>query len=95
MGIILKSNNKTNKEIFIKGAIMELKCCRCGRDIDEIYQDNISYELGYPLCEDCAGLISDSVSEEKKYLSKKQFKFLMKHAGVVYSIKDLERLIKV
>ena len=28
-------------------------CSSCGRDIDAIGQDNVSYDLN-PLCEDCA-----------------------------------------
>jgi len=28
-------------------------CSCCGRDIDAIGQDNCSYTLGSPLCEDC------------------------------------------
>lgn len=28
-------------------------CSNCGRDIDAIGQDNVSYDM-YPLCEECA-----------------------------------------
>ena len=34
---------------------MSIICCRCNRDIDAIGQDNMSYDIGYALCEDCAG----------------------------------------
>lgn len=30
-----------------------MKCIYCGRDIDDIGQDNMSYELDKPICEDC------------------------------------------
>lgn len=30
-------------------------CVNCGRDINAIGQDNVSYVPGQPLCEDCAG----------------------------------------
>lgn len=37
-----------------------MRCSSCGRDIDAIGQDNCSHTLGYPLCEDCAGVSEDS-----------------------------------
>lgn len=33
---------------------MSLICSTCGRDINVIGQDNVSYIPGQPLCEDCA-----------------------------------------
>lgn len=32
---------------------MKLICRQCGRDLNEIWQDNMAYS-GAPLCEDCA-----------------------------------------
>lgn len=32
---------------------MKLLCDCCGRDLDEIWQDNMSHEPGVVLCEDC------------------------------------------
>lgn len=34
---------------------MRLICNSCGRDLNEIYQDNMSCTIGSVLCEDCAG----------------------------------------
>lgn len=34
---------------------MKLFCNSCGRDLNEIWQDNISCVPGIVLCEDCAG----------------------------------------
>ena len=31
-----------------------MRCRCCGRDINVIGQDNMSYTIGSPLCEDCA-----------------------------------------
>jgi hypothetical protein len=33
--------------------IKEIFCNGCGRDLDEIGQDNVSPISGYPICEDC------------------------------------------
>lgn len=33
---------------------MRLICVSCGRDIDELGQDNMSDVPGKPICEDCA-----------------------------------------
>ena len=33
---------------------MELICRVCGRNINDIFQDNMSHTLGAPICEDCA-----------------------------------------
>jgi len=33
---------------------MSVICVECGRDIDEIGQENVSVRPGRPLCEDCA-----------------------------------------
>ncbi len=30
-----------------------MNCVSCGRDIDQIGQDNVSPIVGYPVCEDC------------------------------------------
>lgn len=30
-----------------------MRCIYCGRDIDELYQDNMGSELNKPICEDC------------------------------------------
>ena len=35
---------------------MGIICVKCHRDIDRIGQDNVSYEIGRPVCEDCAGI---------------------------------------
>lgn len=32
---------------------MKLICCVCGRDLNMIFQDNMSYLCGKALCEDC------------------------------------------
>lgn len=32
---------------------MKIRCAYCGRDIDAIGQDNMSYEIGKAICEDC------------------------------------------
>ena len=92
---------------------MHLYCSCCGRDLNAIYQDNISDNPHKPLCEDCSGLTyqttikewEDSVeySNQFKYLSKKQFKFLMRYAGWSYfrikntphkrAIKKIEQII--
>ena len=32
---------------------MKLICSKCGRDLNEIWQDNMSYIDGVVLCEDC------------------------------------------
>ena len=36
-----------------------LKCVHCGRDIDSIYQDNMSDQPNRPVCEDCFKRNSD------------------------------------
>ena len=30
-----------------------MNCCICGRNINDIGQDNVSLISGYPVCEDC------------------------------------------
>lgn len=32
-------------------------CVVCGRDINAIGQDNVSYISGKPMCEDCCGIV--------------------------------------
>ena len=32
---------------------MRLICSVCGRDLNKIWQDNMSSRLGFVLCEDC------------------------------------------
>lgn len=71
-----------------------LRCSCCGRDIDAIYQDNLSDTPNKPLCEDCSGYSQNSIYDHdsiydieftnRRFLSKKQFKFLMKYAGWSY-----------
>lgn len=74
-----------------------LKCVHCGRDIDSIYQANMSDQPNRPVCEDCFKKTSDYyidydewndynnfVVQQKRFLSKKQFKFLMRYAGWNY-----------
>lgn len=39
---------------------MSVICSRCGRDIDAIGQDNVSYTRS-PICEDCADRCGDCV----------------------------------
>ena len=34
---------------------MSLVCSFCGEDIDKKDQDNMSTEIGVPMCEDCFG----------------------------------------
>lgn len=36
-------------------------CVKCGRDINAIGQDNVSYIPGYPLCEDCGLVETQSI----------------------------------
>ena len=36
------------------GLKMKLNCSYCGRDLNEIWQDNMSHEPGIVECEDCA-----------------------------------------
>jgi hypothetical protein len=38
---------------IIKGILHRIICAYCGRDIDEIGQDNMSSTIGRPMCEDC------------------------------------------
>ena len=71
-----------------------MKCRECGRDINEIWSVNMSYENSYALCEDCArrlngGLdieeeFSDNRYVKKRILSRKQFMLLLKHSNWSY-----------
>ena len=69
---------------------MKIQCSVCHRDLNEIYQDNMSDESNRPLCEDCADardFWQEALNYDllpKRRLSKKQFKFLMKYAGWHY-----------
>lgn len=36
-----------------------MTCVKCGRDINEICQDNMSPIWGFPVCEDCADEMTD------------------------------------
>ena len=46
-----------------------LLCSSCGRDIDEIWQDNVSRILGSPLCEDCDKTVNqDYLADDEDYL---------------------------
>ena len=71
----------------------KLICTRCGRDLNAIGQDNMSFEPNSPLCEDCNSQNIDytdpydsieGFETSKRFLSKKQFRFLMKYAGWNY-----------
>lgn len=42
-----------------------MRCSGCGRDIDEVGQDNCSCIPGSPLCDDCAGLSGVDYYSEK------------------------------
>ncbi len=42
-----------------------MRCVYCRRDIDAIGQDNCSYNIGSPLCEDCAGITKRVENETK------------------------------
>ena len=48
---------------------MKLICSVCGRDLNMIFQDNMSYLCGKPLCEDCfnKGWNVNEVKEEDEY----------------------------
>lgn len=64
-------------------------CSCCGRDIDSLYQDNMSYDASYSLCEDCfvrTTFMEYEQNQEQPHrrLSRKQFKFLMRYAGWSY-----------
>lgn len=50
---------------------MALICSCCGRDINAIGQDNVSYIPNRPLCEDCANgkftMDNDEYDDEDEY----------------------------
>ena len=54
---------------------MSLICSKCGRDLNEIWQDNMSPVPGLVLCEDCSGFTARSKferqcwAEYERYLS--------------------------
>ncbi len=65
--------------------IPKIHCIYCHRDLNEIYQVNMSDEVGQPICEDCHKKYHGTQqNNERRFLSKKQFKFLMKYAGWHY-----------
>ena len=43
-------------------------CKHCGRDIDEIGQDNVSSEPNYPICEECNRLLEEADMEDQCWL---------------------------
>ena len=45
---------------------MHLYCSCCGRDLNAIYQDNISDNPHKPLCEDCSGLTYQTTIKDGK-----------------------------
>ena len=66
---------------------MKLYCSKCGRDLNAIWQDNLSEVPGSPLCEDCAGYHKDSThsgTTKQRKLSSKQVKFLLRHTKWSY-----------
>lgn len=44
---------------------MKLICSGCGRDLNEIWQDNMSPTLGVVLCEDCSGFTARKQKEQQ------------------------------
>lgn len=44
----------------------KLICRKCGRDLNQIYQDNMSY-TNEPLCEDCFYGINQEMSDREFY----------------------------
>lgn len=48
---------------------MALICSCCGRDINAIGQDNVSYIPNRPLCEDCANrnMLDDDFWEDEDF----------------------------
>lgn len=68
---------------------MRIICSCCGRDINSLYQANMSYDASYSLCEDCymrMPFVEYEQNQEQppRILSRKQFKFLMRYAGWSY-----------
>jgi len=64
---------------------MSLICSKCGRDLNEIWQDNMSPAPGLVLCEDCSGFTARSKferqcwAEYERYLSQ-EFEAYIKEA---------------
>lgn len=62
-----------------------LICSKCGRDLNEIWQDNMSPAPGLVLCEDCSGFTARSKferqcwAEYERYLSQ-EFEAYIKEA---------------
>jgi len=42
---------------------MKLICDYCGRDLNEIWQDNMSWDLETVICEDCSGHVKKEDDE--------------------------------
>lgn len=65
---------------------MSLICSKCGRDLNEIWQDNMSPVPGLVLCEDCSGFTARSKFERQcwaeydRYLSQ-EFEAYIKEAN--------------
>ena len=48
-----------------------MRCIYCGRNINDIGQDNMSYECGKPICEDCYySLHIDEIQENEEWYPK-------------------------
>lgn len=64
---------------------MSLICSKCGRDLNEIWQDNMSPVPGLVLCEDCSGFTARNKferqcwAEYERYLSQ-EFEAYIKEA---------------
>jgi hypothetical protein len=63
-----------------------MTCVNCGRDIDAIGQDNVSYKAGFPLCEDCE--TSDIECDYEEYEESV-------HPGISKSPVQAERQIQI
>lgn len=42
-------------------------CSCCGRDIDALGQDNMSYVSGHALCEDCSAGVEEIIEDMPTY----------------------------
>lgn len=45
-------------------------CSECGRDIDDIYQDNVSVICWRPLCEDCKEKLSVTNPDDERLVGR-------------------------
>lgn len=65
---------------------MSLICSKCGRDLNEIWQDNMSSVPGLVLCEDCSGFTARSKferqcwAEYERYLSQEFEAYIKKES---------------